>query len=319
MMSRYAFPTNKVCLAVPLLLILAGNAMGLVAPEGSYVFKDASGTTIAYFSEEGDFFTIGEIVPDSESLWFTENPEFVVKCDGCNVARLDSVTGDLHLKGGLFPQPSQHFPVPSPAFIVRDSSETEVAAIDCGGNLYIRNWFTPEPHTILALCWIDESSPYQSSYIYDMELEWYLTLRTSSLPYFYIFSGCLVPDDGTPQTVADVLPDGYSAPAEPLVITTPRFPTLEDIQDSFEEVADGMAPQNVILIFDSSGSMSDWDSSGDLDEVMEDFREWLAEVYPGINIYPPHTMFDPILYYSWNGEDWLAMLKTKIEYVISQY
>lgn len=174
-------------------------------------------------------------------------------------------------------------------------------SVDMGAYEFIGEYV---PGSIVAMCWIDESSSYGES-TFNNDLDAYQDLI--SFLDVTVKDGCLVPSNEThPHPITDVLPDGYSAPGDTGGISVEncdRPPTLAELIDDFDRIRDGMIPEFVVLWVDNSTSMT----TDTIEPSYSQFKNWLSNTYD-IELYE----------YEFTDERWIEEMKTGIEAAVGQ-
>ncbi|MFI4913234.1 MAG: hypothetical protein ACIAQZ_16375 [Sedimentisphaeraceae bacterium JB056] len=161
-----------------------------------------------------------------------------------------------------------------------------------------------------VICWINESDKYQANIngIYDTHLEYF---NDEILPLYPVTAGCLVPPYGSPHTINQVLPTGYSAPDE---IYMDIFPNVDfnDMKTDFYNIFGyNHNLEKIILIVDATGSMS-VNLTGS--SAYSDFIAWLEGTGSGQQgltvIEDKNDITDA---YEWKDELWINRISSQIE------
>jgi len=167
---------------------------------------------------------------------------------------------------------------------------------------------------VVAVCIIDESSPYHNE---RTGLSTFTTDETAYNDMLTDYSGdviesiCLVPptevqEQGYNKNITDVLaPPNYYKPNSIEVEQCKRPPLKDELISFFKVVQNAMAPDYVVISLDGSGS-------GDGDYVMVEvykFEEWLEVSFPGVMV---HDRKFPNDAGSGPAEEWIEELEYHI-------
>ena len=129
-------------------------------------------------------------------------------------------------------------------------------------------------HWQVLMCFIDEATPYTTgggTATYDADLDAYRALTWPVRK-----AGCLVPTTSESSAEELVLPADRSAPAEISVAKVARSPSQSELATEFDRIRAGVAPQNLIVSIDTSGSMN----RSTIEPGIDDFEAWIAANYP---------------------------------------